>query len=197
MKPSLNRIIELQKLLANFSRIDRMVDRRHGEKYVPENDSEHSYNLAMTAWFLASHFPHLNKDKVIKYAMAHDIIEVHSGDTYIYGDQELIDSKPRREAEALEKLKTDWPDFDELTDYIDGYAAKRDSEATFVYALDKLMPILIVYIHEGYSWKEQNVTQKMVYDHKIDKVALSPEVKNYFDQLYELLLKHPELFPSS
>ena len=61
-KPGIHRLIELQKLLQEFNSIDRVVHRKHGKSMQHENDTEHSYNLAMSAWFLAPHFPELDKD---------------------------------------------------------------------------------------------------------------------------------------
>lgn len=197
MKPDLKRLLDFQKFLGQFSHIERMVHRRHNDKFIRENDTEHSYNLAMTAWFVASHFPELNKDKVIKYGLVHDIVEIHAGDTYIYGTADEIASKSEREAKALQQLKQDWPDFPDLTDYLTGYEERVEPEARFVYALDKVMPIMLIFINEGYTWDAQKVTLEMLHHAKADKVAVSPEIQPYYDQLYKLLLEHPELIKKS
>lgn len=193
MKPDIHRLLELQKLLAAFNQIDRGVHRTHSENFVPENDTEHSYNLAMTAWYLCQWFPELDDGLVIKYALAHDLVEIHAGDTFFYGSKEDLDSKSEREAKALQILEKDWPDFTEMTDAAKTYELKDSPEACFVYALDKVMPIMLVFIHDGYSWKQNGVTAKIVHQYKQDKIALSPEIKPYFDELYKLLLKHPEI----
>src|SRR3546814_779410 len=96
-RPDIHRLIAFQKLLVSFSDVRRasyLPDGRH------ENDVEHSYFLAMAVWFLAPHFPKLNADKMLRLALAHDLVEVHSGDTFVYGDQEHIDTKPERERAA-------------------------------------------------------------------------------------------------
>ena len=196
MKPDLQRIIELQRLLAKFNEVERAVHRKHLGKFVHENDTEHSYNLAITAWYLASHFPKLDRDLVIRYGLIHDLVEVHAGDTYIYGSAEHLDSKETREAEALKQLESEWPDFKELTDHIHDYEAKKNPESQFIYALDKIMPIMQIYIHDGYSWKKNNVTAKMLHEAKItrlSKVGESPEILSYFKELYALLLERPDL----
>lgn len=193
MKPDIHRLIELQKLLAAFSQVERRAYRRHAGQYVPENDTEHSYNLAMTAWYLTQWFPELDKDLVLRYALVHDLMEVHAGDTYIYGSEAELASKQQREAEALGKLEADWADFKDMTGTIHAYEKRADAESKFVYALDKIMPIMLIYIHDGYSWQKDNVTVEMLYEAKIGKVGLSPEILPYFEQLHELLLAHPEL----
>jgi putative hydrolase of HD superfamily len=196
-QPDLNRIIELQKLLLSFSQIERIVDRRHKDGYVRESDTEHSYNLAMTAWFLAPYFPHLNKDKIITFALAHDIVEVHAGDTYAYADQELIDSKPAREAAALKQLENEWPDFPDLIQTMHAYETRESEEAKFIYALDKVMPIIVIYLAEGYTWKQEGLTLKRLHDVKKDKVAVSQDIKPYYDELYGLLTASPHLLPKA
>jgi putative hydrolases of HD superfamily len=192
-KLSLSRIIDFQHLLQAFSQVERVIHRSHKNIMVNENDTEHSYNLAMTAWFLAPHFPHLDRDLLIRHALAHDLVEVHAGDTYIYGSETELATKPKREAEALHKLELEWPDFRDLTAHIHGYVARTTPEAKFIYALDKIMPILLIYINEGYSWGKADVTAKMLYDAKASKTAVSPEIKPYFDQLHELLLQSPHI----
>jgi hypothetical protein len=76
---------------------------------------------------------------------------------------------------------------------IEAYESKATAEAKFVYALDKIMPIMQIYIHDGHSWKEQDVTIEMLHNNKIVKVGLSPEILPYYTQLEALLFEHPEL----
>jgi len=196
-KISLERIIEFQKLLVQFSQIERVIHRKHKDRHIYENDTEHSYNLAMTAWLLAPHFPKLNQDLLIKFALAHDLVEIHAGDTYIYGSEKELASKASREAAALVTLQKDWPELHEVTELIKEYETRQKPEAKFIYALDKIMPILMIYIHEGYTWKQKNITAKMLYDAKIEKVSLSPEIQPYFDELHKVLLASPHLIKSA
>jgi len=108
-----------------------------------ENDVEHSYALAMAGWFLAPYFPHLDESKIIRYALAHDLVEIHAGDTFAYGEQQHIDTKKAREQAAAEQLSREWPDFPDLHEAIRDYEERADAEAKFVYALDKIMPALM------------------------------------------------------
>ncbi|MES2631050.1 MAG: HD domain-containing protein [Patescibacteria group bacterium] len=193
MKASLQRLIELQKLLLAFSQVDRRVDREHDNQYIAENDTEHSYNLAMTGWYLSQWFPELDRNLVIQYALVHDLVEVHAGDTYIYGTDEELASKEHREAKALEKLAADWPDFQSMSDAIHAYENRTDAESRFVYALDKVMPMMLIYINDGYTWKKEGITLDMLYDTKIEKIKISPEVYPYFEQIHALLLERPDL----
>lgn len=193
MKPDIHRLLDLQKLLDAYGQVERMVYIKRRGKFRKENDVEHSYNLAMVAWYLARYFPELDVNKIIQYALAHDIVEVYAGDTFTYGPKEKLDSKEQREAKAATRLKLEWSDFGEMNELIEAYEQKADAESKFVYALDKIMPILTIYINEGYSWKKTGVTVEMLYANKVAKVALSPEVQPYFEELNTLLLAHPEI----
>lgn len=193
VKPDIHRLIELQKLLLAFSEIDRSIHRKHFKDLRLENDTEHSYNLAIMAWFLCQWFPHLNRDLVMRYALVHDLVEVYAGDTFIFDSPDKLASKQRREAKALKQLEQEWQDFPDMTKHMHDYEHKRTPEAKFVYALDKIMPVMVVYIHDGYNWKQDDISAKMLHDTKVSQVALSPEIKPYFDQLHDLLLEHPEI----
>ena len=91
------------------------------------------------------------------------------------------------------KLRKEWMDFPELHDLIEDYETKRTPESRFVYALDKIMPIMLIYIHQGYTWKKHGITLARLHNAKKDKVALSPEVQSYYEQLYTLLQSSPEI----
>lgn len=195
IQPDIHRLLELQKLLENFNQIDRVTHHKHGDAMREENDTEHSYNLAMTAWFLAPHFPELNKDLLIQYALVHDLVEIHAGDTYIYGSPEELSTKADREKVAASKLRKDWADFSEVHELIENYETRANPEARFVYALDKIMPIMLIYIHEGYTWKKEGITVGQLHANKYDKVKLSPEITPYYEQLHELLLSAPDFIP--
>lgn len=195
-KPDIHRLLEFQRLLLAFNQVDRMVHRKHGEEFVYENDTEHSYNLAMTAWFLAEYFPHLELDKLIRYALVHDLVEVHAGDTYIYGSEADLATKHEREEAALAKLREDWSDFPALTQAIETYESRESEEAKFIYALDKIMPMLQIYIHDGHTWRQEGITAQRLDVVKRDKVAVSTEINDYYEQLYDLLLKNEHLFKS-
>jgi putative hydrolases of HD superfamily len=196
-KPDIKRVIEFHRLLNDFAAIERVIHvKRHG-KHTLESDTEHSYNLAMMAWFLAEHFPHLDKNRVILLSLVHDIVEVHAGDTFAFADQELLDSKPAREAAAQKQLAAEWPDFPDMHAAIHEYELRQTPEACFVYALDKLMPMLAIYLNEGHTWHENGLTLERLNKEKQPKIACSPEVKQYWNELYDLLLKSPELLPKA
>jgi 5'-deoxynucleotidase YfbR-like HD superfamily hydrolase len=192
-KPDIHRLIDLQAFLLRFQAVDRVILLPGSDR--TENDVEHSYHLALAAWFLVQYFPHLDANKAIRYAMVHDLIEVHAGDTYALAKDGTLDTKQQREAAAFEQIKQDWPDFPDMLADIAAYETHKDEEAKFVYALDKVMPVLLAYMAKGYRWDKYEVTVEELHKNKQAKVALSPEVNEYYEQLYELIQQHPEYFP--
>jgi len=185
----LSKIIDFVRLLDKFRKVERMLHVNGGDRY--ENDVEHSYNLAMLAWYIIeNHNLNLNRDKVLKYALVHDFVEIYAGDTYIYStNKNELDSKEDREKKAAERLQKELPEFKDLHELIKIYEKRGDEESRFVYALDKIQPVLNIYTDGGRTWKEKGITIEMLISHKKDKVALSPEIASCFEDLITLLKK--------
>ncbi|MCA9328749.1 HD domain-containing protein, partial [Candidatus Saccharibacteria bacterium] len=180
MKPERHakRLLDLQDLLVNFSEIERLIympDGKHTDR--KETDTEHSYNLAILAWYLCGSFPHLDRDKVIRYALMHDMVEIHAGDVMAIGrTAEQQATKDEREAEALNQLKSEWPDFSDMTDTIEEYEEQKDPEAVFVKALDKITPMMLQILSNGKTWKKYDILRSEVIQLKDEKTAPSKEV---------------------
>lgn len=191
-KPSTNRLIELQEMLLKFQAIERFTHNPQ-DTTKRENDVEHSYHLAMAAWLLAPHF-NLDAGKSIQIAMAHDLVEVYSGDTFVYGADNELGTKHDREHQALEQLKQEWPDFTEMVACIEEYKTKSSEEAKFVYALDKVMPIILDLLSKGIIWRDHKVTIDQFIAEKERKIPKSSPVYAYYQDLLEMLRQTPEYF---
>lgn len=182
-KPSIERLAELQQLIADFACVYRVP--QLADKHRAESDVEHSYGLALTAWFLASHIaPELDQGRILKYALAHDLVELHAGDTFVFGNDAALKSKSAREDEAVEQLAKDWPDFPEMSVFAQNYKGKQDEEAKFVYAVDKLLPVIMVNIGEKEAfWSRHKITLEMQTQEKEYKVKVSKYVSPYYEKL--------------
>ena len=111
MKVTLNDIFRFSKLLNAFGGIERSIDLPERER--KENDIEHSYHLAMLAWYIAdSNKLTLNKDLLLKYALIHDLVEVYAGDTFLYSKNQYDhDSKKEREEKAQQQIAEEFKEF--------------------------------------------------------------------------------------
>lgn len=186
---SLDDILRFTNLLNNFRNIERMIV-VNGKKRK-ENDVEHSYQLALLGWYMAeSCNADLKKDLIIKYALIHDLVEVYAGDTDPFSsDDEHISSKESREHKAAEQLRKEFPNFPEMNDLIDQYERREDPESKFIYALDKVQPMLNVYLSDDKAFRshDRHITIDMIIEKKKDKVSVSPEIECYFNELVCLM----------
>lgn len=184
--PSMNRLAELQQLFADFAKVERIPFM--GDTGRPENDVEHSYGLAMTCWFLHDKIaPELDLLKIFKYALAHDIVEVHAGDTFVF-DTANVETKDVRERQAVATIQKDWPDFNELGSHAEDYMDKMDDEARFVKAVDKLLPVLMIELDSDPAafWQKLHVTLGMERENKVS-IHVSEIMSPYYDKMLEWL----------
>jgi len=193
----MNELLKFIELTQEFKAVRRkVVLAKEGRE---ENDAEHSYQLAVVAWYLIStQGLKLDLELVLKYALVHDLVEVYAGDTPAIqkGYDEKQKTKHKREEDAAKKLTKEFPEFPEMHEFIGAYELKADEESRFVYALDKIIPIMNIYLDKGHSWKLHDISLQDLIDNKTDKVKASPEIKKYFEEIVELLkIEQATLFP--
>ena len=81
----------------------------------------------------------LDVGKVSIFALLHDVVEIHAGDTSVWAPEVQLKSKHKREVQALARLHKEFPEFKHLFNFIDEYEKKDSDETRFVYALDKFL----------------------------------------------------------
>mgnify|MGYP000932359610 CR=1 FL=1 len=178
--PSMDRLAELQQLIADFAKVERVP--QLADTGRPENDVEHSYGLAITCWFLHDKIaPELNLLKILQYSLSHDLVEIYAGDTFAFGeDKAFIESKEARERDAITTLRKTLPDFPQVVDYSEGYMDKIDEEAKFVKAIDKILPLLMIELKEGKAyWDRYNITIAALEENK-KPILISDAVAPYY-----------------
>jgi len=97
-------LLQFFKLTDDFKKIDRDIPQSSG--FNKENDSEHSYQLAMVSWYLATtEGKNLDIEKILKYALVHDLPEIYAGDTPLYtSDNDYLNNKKDRERNSIKKI---------------------------------------------------------------------------------------------
>lgn len=182
MVPSLDRIAALQKLIAQFGTIERALELPAARRR--ENDNDHSFGLALTCWYLHPLIaPELNLLEIFKYALSHDIVELHAGDTFAF-NTEGMETKRSREQVAIKQLVSDFDDFPELSQYAEGYMERVSEEAKFVKAVDKLLPPIMIELSGTKEWQRLGITLEMERENKV-----SLRVSDYLAPYYDLLLE--------
>jgi putative hydrolases of HD superfamily len=181
----MDNLVKFVAFTLNFQKIKRVVLIRE-EEY--ENDAEHSYQLALVAMYLIDKekLP-LNLTKVLCFALIHDLVEVYAGDTYVFGKESYKETKQQREAEALLQIQKEFPEFTSFSDLVHSYEKHDSEEAKFVYALDKILPVIIIYLDEGRTWHRENATYQMIRDIKDKKISVSPEIEKYWKEFLIVL----------
>lgn len=164
---------------------------------IEENDSEHSYQLAMLSWyFLNKAKLPLDQNKVIRFALVHDFPEVYAGDTPVFGPgSETRETKHTREAAAIERLEQEWEEkFPEFIAAIKEYESKESEEAKFVYALDKVIAPMNIFLDGGRNWKRFEVTLEVHNAEKRPKVEGHQTVADLLEEFIVLATEHKHLF---
>jgi putative hydrolase of HD superfamily len=187
-------LLDFVKFTHEFQEVVRVARPPFRERF--ENDAKHSYQLAMVAWFLIEQDKlKLNKELCFMYALAHDLVEIYAGDTYFL-DKKHAESKIKREKEGLEKIKKRFSNFKMLAKILEKYESKKDKESKFIYALDKLIPPIQIYLEDGKLWYEKMVSFESLLDNKEAKIAVSKNIDKYWQELFlELSKNKKKLFP--
>ncbi len=135
-----DRLIILGNIAVSFAQVERLTVYSKGNF---ENDSEHSFHLALSATELAaSYYPELDTGLVSQFCLVHDLPEIYAGDvpSYDLSDEERR-SKEKAEAIATERLLSELPPH--IADLLSRYEKQEEPEARFVRLVDKLMPAVI------------------------------------------------------
>lgn len=182
--PSIERIAELQALIAQFAQIDRALRLPNTQRH--ESDTDHSFGLALTCWYLQPKIaPELDLLEIFKIALAHDLVEIEAGDTFVFDESGKAD-KSDREHRAIAKLRSDWPDFSEMAQYAQLYDEKATEEARFVKAVDKMLPALMIELSGKTEWQRLDITLAMERENKVS-MFVSDYIKTYYERMLSWL----------
>jgi putative hydrolases of HD superfamily len=196
MNKQLSQSIDFLELIYRLQRITRR-NYANGEDRR-ENDVEHSYQLAMCAWYLNDRYElGLDNNLLIKYSLVHDLPEAYAGDTPSYDAPELLATKKEREVQAIKQLTSEYSDsFPSLISTLEEYEYGVTNESKFVYELDKLISVIGVYLENGKTWKEDKTAKETLINNKNTKIKSFELLNNIWEQL-KLKLEEGELFYKS
>ena len=190
----------LQNLILPFYEIERDLSLPI-QNHRNENNAEHSWGLAVMGLSLAPLVdPKLDVGKVAIYAVIHDLVEVFAGDTSVWAEQKLLDSKEPREKQARKVLAKRFSNFPYLIQSVNEYDKKDTPEAKFVYALDKFLALLTLYEDKGYYYLRGKITrERFDKQHELHrkKAHSHPDIASYYEQLRAAFDAHPEYFYKS
>lgn len=158
-----------------------------------ENDAEHTYELIMLVWFLALQYNNKNEknldlNRVVMYAIVHDLVEVFAGDTHAF-DVEASNTKEVREQASLLKIKQEFSFFPEMFTLIECYEEQNDEESVFVKSVDKILPPLNNLRDNCLSWRssKKGLTFEQVCEVKEKKIK-DPAILSIWYQIKKVVL---------
>jgi 5'-deoxynucleotidase YfbR-like HD superfamily hydrolase len=193
MNQTLDQVIALMKLSNQFSLVQRAIYKIDTERM--ENDAEHSYQLAFLGWQLNDMLKlWLDSNRIMQYALAHDLVEIYAWDTDAMWTAWDPATKVQREHEAFLRLQNEYSSFASFIEALEKYEARSDEESRFVYALDKLLPTINIYLNWWRDWKRKGVTLADTKAYKDKKVAEHPEIEKLYNELNQRLEENYDMY---
>ena len=166
--------MEPQALLKALHVAERLKDAtRHCDTSGGRRESvaEHSWRLALLAWWLHDDFPELDMDKVIRMCLIHDLGEAFTGDIPTFDKTQADEA--REEALLFGWVRTlPAPFAGEMAELYAEMAARKTPEARLYKALDNLEAVIQHNESDLSSWAEHEFQLNLVYGY--DKAAWSP-----------------------
>lgn len=160
----LDEIYNFLKTINKFKSVERLsVIKENGRR---ESDAEHTWHLVMFVWLYSTIYEtQVDLLKCLKMALVHDLVEIYAGDVYGGATEEARAGKEEREKLAAQKLFGQLPEDlkKEFFDLWEEYESKKDPEAEYVWALDKIMPRFMLTI------TGKDFAEGMPTDHAKDK----------------------------
>ena len=146
-----------------------------GSKY--ENDAEHSWHLAMMTLVLGEYAnDEIDKLRVLKMVLMHDIVEIDGGDTIVYNI--ILEEKEKEETACADRIYGLLPQDmrDEFIALWREFEERKTPEAKFAAAIDRAEPILQNYFTDGGSWVEHSIKKSQVLDINAIKIMEGSEL---------------------
>ena len=160
----------------------------HGRR---ENDAEHAWHMAIMAYLLREYAnEEVDIAKVMLMCLIHDIVEIDSGDTYAYDEENLKTQKAREDA-AKERIFSILPQDqkEELTALFDEFEAYETAESKYAHSLDNLQPLMLNDSNDGGDWVEHGVRAEQIYGRQ-RKTKIGSE--KLFEVTDQIIKKHIE-----
>lgn len=160
--------------------------RPHGlERF--ENSAEHSWQTTLAALLFMP--DHVDALKVLKMLLIHDLVEIDTGDVFVYDDQGREDIA-EAETQAAERLFGLLPDplGIELRDLWHEFEARETPESIYAKSMDRVCPVIQNLNAERSSWTEYGISRERV-------LAKNAEIENASEELWCVLKSKIEEAP--
>ncbi len=143
-----------------------------------ENSAEHSWQTTLAAMILLESAPaELDRLKILKMLLIHDIVEIDAGDVFVY-DEQARQEAFAAESEAAERLfgMLDTNIGEPLLALWHEFEQAQTPEAKFAKACDRVMPVLQNLESGGQSWTAHDIRRAKVLEKNQPIKDASPEL---------------------
>ena len=174
LEKQINFIIEIDKV-KNIVRKSLLFD---GSRL--ENVAEHSWTISIMVILLQEYANFkVDIEKVLFMLLIHDIVEVDTGDTFLYFDERKnAHFNEERAAERIFGMLE--PDQKKMfIDIWKEYEEGETNEAKFALVCDRLQPLIQNYVNKGCTWRKHDVTYEQVMKENIRIREGSEEIWNF------------------
>lgn len=167
----MDKIIPIARLAVELSQVKRAVGYKEGHL---ENDSEHSFQLALVCWLVNQQYSlKLNEELILKFALVHDLVEVYAGDINAFSNnKEDLEVKKVNEEKAFKKLRKNYSKYTQMLEAIEKYETKKSAEAQFVFIIDKILVATNIYNNGNTYYKDNQITLAMWKKWLLNKVKI-------------------------
>lgn len=181
------KLLDVARLSLKFAKVNRVT--LHEDGIRPESDTDHTVMLSIAACALADalYKDRLDIGKVAQFAIVHDLVEAHVGDTNTINiSKEARAEKERRERDSLHLIREQFSDvFPWIHSTIEEYERKDAPEARFVKTLDKAVSKMTNTLNRGAAIKKLGTTYEEIQQHF--SVQLSEYREKYGSEFPELI----------
>lgn len=183
---NINNFLKFLKFSQEFTSIRRSIY-AVGEDRM-ENDVEHSYQLAIATWYIIeTEKLKLDTNLAIKYALIHDLQEVIVGDVHAFNYKNR-ESKAKKENKAMDKIVDMFPNWNEYKVLSNNYKMLKDEESRFVNGIDKILPVLNIYLDKGRTWKKSGRSLEEISENKRRSTVVHPFANNLWHEIEKMLI---------
>jgi putative hydrolases of HD superfamily len=148
-----------------------------------ENSAEHSWHITLMAIILLEYCREkIDLLKVIKMLLIHDVVEIITGDTFLYDEEKRNDVKIP-EKQAADKIFGILPQ-DQKDDFIkcwNEFELNETPESQYANVLDNLQPIINHFYTNNQNIKGKHLTKEQI-------VKKKEFIKNYSEEIWEFAL---------
>ncbi|MBM2576628.1 HD domain-containing protein [Jannaschia sp. Os4] len=121
-----------------------------------ENTAEHSWQVALAALVLPPPAG-VDRDRVIRMLLIHDLVEIDAGDAPVFGD--VPEGLAAKEDEAARRIFGMLPDGDAWLALWREFEANETADARYAKSLDRFLPPNLNLAAGGGSWADYGVTE--------------------------------------